>query len=291
MKKPIFLVFALPFFLSFHSSILNDVNSANEFLLQEAIQMKKVNSKILSNGGHDLNSVRIMLTNTTSSPLKITIPNGTIFVPENAYEQELLLVEDEMLVLQPNQQKEYSVDAYCTESGDSSPDKEGKMTMTMVKSDSQLTKLCKSIKDKKIGNDDIQSAVWAITDNEPIERISMNTPAAVQLRETVSQMTGQQNSWYSVGVNRRLDENRRIQTSSASISGKLKINLSAPSKVHEEVVDEAGNVKFTMKAADFNKAGEWNYGFNIRVMGWKKGDYKVLVFQDGKKINEFPFAV
>lgn len=291
MKNPTLLIFVLPVFLLFSSSFEQAENAQNQLLFQNAIKQKKIKTSIISNGGHDRGSVHVILTNLTSSPLKITIPNGTVFIPDNPGEQDLLLIEDEMIVLQPKQKKDLNLDAFCMESYDSSPNEGGKMTFKTMRPESSLKKLCAHLNGKKLSTSDIQSAVWAVSDEEPLERISMGSPSTDNLREAVSELTGQDNSWYTVNVNRRLDENRRIETSSASISGKLKINLTAPAKVHEEVVDENGVVKFTMKTASFPKAGKWNYSFNIRVMGWKKGDYKVLVYQDGKEINTFPFSV
>ncbi len=291
MKNPSIIFLLIPIAFSFHSTFDKHKATSRGLLFQNALKEQKVQADITSNGGHNTNSVEIVLTNKTSSPMKITIPNGTVFIPDESGEQDLLLVEDELITLAPKQAKSVLLDAYCMESYDSSPDKGGEMTFKNVRPGSELKQLTTHLNGKKLKSSDIQSAVWAVSDGEPIEHISMNTPTADNLRETVSVLTGQENSWYTVNVNRRLDENRRIQTSSASISGKLKINLTKPAQVHEEVVDAEGNVKFTMKKASFTKAGEWNYAFRIRVMGWKVGDYKVLVFQDGVQIEEFGFTV
>lgn len=259
--------------------------------LEQAIRDKSINFAATTNGGHSENSVHLMLTNLKSTPLEIQIPNGTYFIPSDEGDQNLLLVEDEIIVLQPKENKEVFVDAYCMESSDGSPVKGDKMSFKTLQADSKLKQLTAHINGNKLAEHDIQSAVWAITDDEPIPYINTTDPPARNLRETVANLTNQPNTWYTMQVDRRVNAQRRIETNAVTMSGNIRLELTKKASIHEVVKDSEGRVKFSLKPAEFPRAGTWNYTFSLRVQGWQKGIYTVVVIQDGQEIKSFPFEV
>lgn len=265
--------------------------TSSEVLFQQAIQQKLVKHALLTNGGHDLQSVQITLTNLGSSSLTVRIPKGTVFVPNEPGEQDLLLVEDELIVLAPKEKKNLIVDAFCMESSNSSPEKGSKMTFRQLSANEPLKKLCEYINGKKNAPNDIQSAVWAVSDNHPIEYLNRENPSANRLRETVCKITGRENTWYSRDANRVMNEQRIVETSSTVVEGRISVDLKSKAAIHTQVKDSAGQLKFTTRKIDFDRPGNWGYGFKLSVTNWEKGHYTVVVFQDGREIKTFPFDV
>jgi len=273
------------------SSFVLIPSAPNQLLFHDAIAQKKLKCVLSANGGHQDKSVKATLINLGNASIEIKIPYGTVFQPKDNGDQDLLMVQDELIVLQPKQSKEFLLDAYCIESNDASPMADETMTFRTLSTTEPLAKLCASMNSKKFVPSDIQSAVWAVSDNGPIEYLSNADPNTNNLRETVCSLTGRENTWYNVDANRRITEDRRIETSSKSVSGKISITLIAKANIQTKVVDKDGATKLSMSPKVFDRAGTWGYAFNLKVTGWEKGDYKAIILQDGKEIKSYPFSV
>lgn len=288
MKTKIFLFLGLPCLLLFSSF---HYLATKQIVFEDAIKEKLILYSLSSNGGHDLSSVHLNVTNASTSVLSITIPNGTVFIPKDPGDQDLLLVEDALLVLQPKQKKEIVLNAYCMESSDRSPQKGASMTFRALDQKDPLRKLCAQINSKKNSAMDIQSAVWAVSDNQPIEYLSLDNPSSNALRNTVCTITGRENTWYSRDANRQINPDRTVVTRSTSISGRMSIDIKSKATVETRVVDNNGVTKLTMGPREFSKAGVWGYSFNLKVTGWANGQYRAVVLQDGIEIKSYPFSV
>ncbi len=273
------------------SSFVPIPSAPNQLLFKDAIAQNKLKCVLSANGGHQDKSVKAKLTNLGNSSIEIKIPYGTVFQPNDNGDQDLLMVQDALIVLQPKQSKEFLLDAYCIESNDSSPMADATMTFRTLSATEPLAKLCASMKSKKIVPSDIQSAVWAVSDNGPIEYLSNANPITNDLRETVCSLTGRENTWYNVDANRRITEDRRIETSSTSVSGKISISLRAKANIQTKVVDKDGATKLSMSPKVFDRADTWGYAFSLKVTGWEKGDYRAIILQDGKEIKSYSFSV
>ena len=290
MRTFFLILFGSLFCIGISSFVLTP-NAPKQLLFKDAIAQNKMKCVLTANGGHQDKSVKAKLTNLGNSAIEIKIPYGTVFQPNDDGDQDLLMVQDELIVLQPKQTKEFLLDAYCIESNDSSPMALETMTFRTLKATDPLAKLCASMHTKKYIPTDIQSAVWAVSDNGPIEYLSNANPNTNNLRETVCSLTGRENTWYNVDANRRITEDRRIETSSTSVSGKISVTLTAKANIQTKVVDKDGTTKFSMSPKVFDRAGTWGYAFNLKVSGWEKGDYTAIILQDGKEIKSYPFSV
>jgi hypothetical protein len=289
--RTFFLLFLGSLFSIGISSFVQAPSAPNQLLFKDAIAQNKIKCVLSANGGHQDKSVKAKLTNLGNSSIEIKMPYGTVFQPNDNGDQDLLMVQDELIVLQPKQSKEFLLDAYCIESNDSSPMANEKMTFRTLSAADPLAKLCARMSSKKFAPSDIQSAVWAVSDNGPIEYLSNANPNTNNLRETVCSLTGRENTWYNADANRRITPDRRIETSSTFVSGKISVTLSARANIQTKVVDKDGATKLSMGTKVFDRAGTWGYAFNLKVTGWEKSDYKAIILQDGKEIKSYPFSV
>ncbi|MCF6280484.1 MAG: hypothetical protein L3J14_09080, partial [Flavobacteriaceae bacterium] len=142
-----------------------------EFSIFDAINNKSITAQFESIGKYSGNSVYSMLVNNTSSDIKLLIPAGTLYIPENDGEQTLIQLEDDFIVIHKNETIIHRFSGFCTEFNDRVPTTQNSMRIAQNKNQ-KLGKLIQYMKGKDIDHEAYKGAVWEITDNEKFSNIS-----------------------------------------------------------------------------------------------------------------------
>lgn len=256
----------------------------------EAIKLGKVTLAASNNGGFSNESIHLNLKNNTSSSISLKIPAGTVFKPSDEGDQDLIVPIEDVLVLSPKAQLQKNIDAYCIQANDRSPDKGGIATITKNSND-KLGKLMNYFSSNSFNKDYVQDALWAVSDGHSICNVGNSSDQDKKLRTFLAELTGQENKWYHTPQQRVVEEDRTIQRETVTINGQLSYTVPKGTTVYDEVVSADGTSFFKSQAKVAPYGGKVEFTFNMKVKGWKKGDYFVKVKTNNSEIAVFPFSI
>lgn len=266
--------------------------SVNALHLEQAISEKKVtvktNFNFLGKQG-----ITLTILNNTTSPLKIEIPAGTIFEPENEDEQTLMNVEEKILAMKPKETTVVEVDGYCIMADKRCPKTANNFTISHV-NHQNLNSFLGFIQKEKVSEMNLQAAIWAITDNEDIGAIEPTLDGDVKLREHISKMTGRENPWYTRKQEIIATPGEVIQRRSADVRGELEIFAQNNMKVIMTVENDQNEVKVKFKnVMKLVKNSENSFNFRIRVNTWEVGNYRVVIRKadTNEEVKRFDFEI
>jgi len=257
--------------------------------LQQAIHQNKITAEFLSNGDYSGDAVDYIITNKTNKAITIKIPAGTLFHPENTDEQTLIHIEDDILTLKSQGEATGTLSGYCTESNDNCPTENNNMSLGMNKN-LNLDSLLTYFSNNNNTSSQYQHAIWSVTDGNNISNIINNTSSS-GLRAYASELTGQENTWYSSPQNLQVGRDGRIESTTTTITGTLSFQCNAGSQVFQDVHRENGVKLISSDTYKTIRAGNITYTFTIRVKGWEKGEYYVRLHDGNNEITKYTFTV
>jgi hypothetical protein len=152
------------------TSMVAYANADNKISLQQAILTHKVLVSARGNGGYMGKCLWLNMVNITCDPITINIDPALIFKPVDTGYQNLVVVGDETVVLNPDQETTVSVQTFCGKSYAACP-ATGIPFNFWKQGDSILVKTVRYIKEKSFYNHLGQSAVWTLTNNKCISTI------------------------------------------------------------------------------------------------------------------------
>lgn len=258
--------------------------------LEEAIAKKMVSCKFVSNGNYSGESVAVSLTNLTGTPLNITVPVGTVFKPNDEGDQDLIVVEQQAIALNGKASVKQVLDGFCMEAHDSAPAPDNGMKLSRT-SNPKLQELATFLNGKGYDSETVQSAVWAVVDNDGVSEIDNEDEKGKALRTFICKLTNQPDPWYATKVERNVTPQRIIESNPVSVNGQIRFASDGKVKIHEVVQKVGGEVMNTSEEIEFPKKGNWNYEFTLTVKGWEKGEYVVNVMEGTKLVKAFPFTI
>lgn len=258
--------------------------------LATAISQGKVFAELTSNGTYSGKSVKLNLRSNSSTSMKIRLPAGTIFKPSTEDEQDLILLQEEFIVLQPKSQTMNEISAYCMQASDRCPENGGKFKLGK-NSNANMDKLITFLKTNSVSEEVLQDAVWAISDGNPISNINVSVPSDRELRKYLATITGRPDVWYSTPQERIVQEDRRIHHETVVVKGDISYQTTKGAMVFQEIVAADGRSihKSEKRAATYG--GKVDFTFTLKVRGWEKGDYAVKVKEGTKELANYPFSI
>lgn len=120
--------------------------------------------------GFNNKGLSIRLKNKTIQTLRINVEPGLIFQPADTAYQDLVLPGETMIVLAPNTESTTDVQTFCGKSYARAP-KSDLLFRFKKQGDSLLINVLLFINKYKLHNDAGQHAVWALTNNTPLDGI------------------------------------------------------------------------------------------------------------------------
>lgn len=279
--------------LTLNSFLWNFTVPAKEPLtLETALAEGKVAIEPSSLGAHMGKCVELRMTNLSRGKLEILIPAGAVFHPEDEGMQDIFVVEDHILALDKGAKIKRNIAGYCSQSSDRSPSAGTKFTFALHKN-AKLQELAAYLNKNKFDDDVIQNAVWAVADNSGPGDIYAPDRAKIQpLRDLICKITGHKDVWYSTARNNRVDEQGYIQREPVSVSGMIAFSVDAPVAVKAKVKGKDNDLEYDLPGEiNTPRAGKFEYDFNLRVRGWNKGKYEVIVMAGTRELLRQDFEL
>lgn len=256
----------------------------------QAIAQKIISVNPISNGKYSGKSVQLKIENKTARKMVVKIPALTTYLPENEDEQTLIQVEDMIVEIDANESNQVLVPAFCSELSDRSPQKERQFAIAKSKNE-KFRKLSNYISNNPVSKYNYQEAVWAISDNQSINNMTVDTPEDKSFRKFMSGLTSQKESWYSSPQETTVDPYGNINRETVRISGGLKFDSDGATIVYQAICDSTGKELFKGPERHIRKVKDVEMTFSIKVKGWEKGNYEVRVMRGESILKKFPFTV
>lgn len=157
----------LVFLLLSISALADDIMSASDAAKKGLIS---VSFKGNSNSTHYTIPLIGTFTNLKNKEITIKVENGRTFIAKDSVYQNLVITEERLIVLKPEQKKTIIFHAMCIESSDRCPNDDVLYAMGPMAND-KLCKMTQYIGLNKYFNSSAQYAVWVFACNKPLEDI------------------------------------------------------------------------------------------------------------------------
>jgi len=265
----------------------------NTMTLDQAIAQNKVQATVLPFGDKGYSEgLRVNVKNISGKSLKLIMPKGTIFVPDNGEEQTLITSGDEVFALNSNQEKQILRPGFCTELSDHGSDDASTFKLAVSKNANLMNVIhfmdSLNVKD----NDVIQHAVWSITDNSPVAYVDGEDTAKARLiRQRICALTNQKMPWYNTESEIIQTPEREFVIEAKEVAGDIVINSDVPIVMQGQVKDSNGKILFTNPNQSRAPAGETTFEYVLHVEGWEKGTYYVVYTCNGKEVINQAFEI
>ena len=134
--------------------------------------------------------IGMKVTNLTNNGLIVSLETGRYLTADSNEVQNMLVTQNLMAELQPNQTRRLGIYAMCCEHHDHAPDPKSTFKPGPM-SKGNVLKLAQFIEEKKFQSSIAQNAVWALVDNTDISNVQGDDLLQQKLlREFLSQATG-----------------------------------------------------------------------------------------------------
>lgn len=251
--------------------------ASNVISLKQAIAAHKVIVSARGTGGYMGRCLNLNMVNLTCDPLTVSIDPALIFKPADTGYQNLVIVGDENVVLQPSHPTDVTLQTFCGKSYAACP-ATGIPFDLWTQGDSIMIKTVQFIKANKFYDHLGQSAVWTLTNNKCISTIydpsnADNSKKFIDFEAAIRrQPVPDYFSYYKIDTS-------RTSSTCVATDGKQYVDLTYKEGRHRHVyivvLDEHG-VPYNKKEI---------------VEDIKNGDHTVTIQFDGKKDKLGTYAV
>lgn len=271
----------LALFFALFTSVV--VTANQNYSIDEAIKRNLVTLKISGAAdksipeGHSTHygaCISVSIKNNTSQTFSVSFESGRLLDCHDSSVQTMLLTKSSKIILSPNKTTQNRLFAMCSQKNKAAPSSD-KMFRVGKMAKESLVGLAQLIEKKNYQNSSAQSAVWAITDNKPIENMKNGSAMEKELYGYVSKV-------------KKLESNV-IATQTAKVS--FTPNFNEASSVSIKVFDSQGKIVKTLLRTTQVNSGENSFVYWLDDSEFAKGKYKVVLFQNGiaKMEEEFSF--
>jgi hypothetical protein len=212
--------------------------------------------------------------------LNLSLESGRRFICNDTLNQNLILTENRVISLHSRQKTEFACLAYCTNKHKGGPGqsffKIGPLASGL------LMKVANFIGLNRIRNKAVQPSVWAVTDNESIEKVVGNNRFETRkLRNFLYQITSRPRPPRSL---------EPLSWPLVYVAGEVSWDMAAKGPVNISLLDSNGkNLASLVRNKDYPE-GKQFYRFNYKDDALVPGRrYKLKLFAAGTEIREVEY--
>jgi len=245
-----------------------------------------VHFKLAALGGHSEYCIGIVLTNNTDDSIGVFIEPGRVLLAENADFQDLVVMRSLYFKVPRRTEVKKSIYAFCCRAKRASPAKDLVFRNGFI--DLGLLGMLGDFVDKgRFSPTDIQSSVWAISDNYPIASVCDNSGSISTLKKWLADQLKKPYPWHCIEYDRA--DTAVQQTRHLRVFGNFSFHVPHYSTINIQVRTREGHIVDYIQKDAVYSAGKIDYPVDFSVQNWPKGIYEILVFADGNRINKPTF--
>jgi len=191
MKKLLFSLFYCIAVISMSANEIFAKNPPEAISILDAVKQKLITVKATGKGGFNGKCLKMEIKNISPKLLNINIFAGTIFDNTEDWQQDLMVVEEQIVALNPKNTNFVNLQTVCVQPSNGSPAKGVSFLLAKI-AEGHLLKLAQFISQKKYFTSTAQSAVWAVINGSGMGNIfGEDTVMVKELCAIVSEATGQ----------------------------------------------------------------------------------------------------
>ena len=254
------------------------------FDISDALKQNLVAVAVTGTGGHSGPSLKITCRNLRSKFLRLRIPQGQFMEPSDSTFQTLVVAGEQTLAVGTKTPAEAVLSTFCAQAGDRSP-VSGAAFAVGAMAPGQLCKLLKFMAEKgKIDSPVAQTAVWCLTNGEPLG--SIDDPEIVKF---TADLLGKTAPGYK--IKRQAAEvvpgDRAASGKALVVEGNFQYTLAKDEKVVMNLLRADGTLIKQISKEETMKAGEHRSGLRLEVWNLPPGKYIVrMQTKDGRVIRD-----
>jgi hypothetical protein len=234
-------------------------------------------------GGHSGYCLTLSLKNNSGDTIGIYIEPGRVLVCDSSFMQDLIVMRALYFKVSPREESQNSLFAFCCRAKKMSPSKNTRFENGYLDRDG-LGMLAAFVSQGNYLPADIQSSVWAISDNHPLASICDPAGKKSELRKWLSQKLNKTNPWHCIEYDQR--DTSVMQNRHLRVTGTISFRVPQYSLVTIQVRNKDGRVIDYIQKNGACTSGEYDLPLNLDVQNWPKGIYEIMVFSDGNRIHK-----
>jgi len=257
---------------------------AQEYVsIQELAESGNVNIEIKALGGFKGYCVEMQLRNKSGKETGVWIEAGRRLISDNERSQDILVVKDVKIILASGQSETVKVFGFCCQSSNSAPRFNETFQVGFMAPDEWL-QLTDFMKDKEFDMNDMQMAVWAISNlHHPASLCDNNKEKkAFLLKKKVAEIRKVPMPWYCIQYEE--DEVQLFSHRHEQFSGSFDFQVQRYCTVSIQIRTESGRLVQTLSKDVPYAEGAYTLNINQSVKGWAKGNYQILVLEDNSNL-------
>lgn len=221
---------------------------------------------------------RLDVRNLTRDSMDLVFENGRMFVPDGPY-QPFVVTRSVVLAMSGSENKDIHLKGYCgnADVGSVPPSFVGAYTTKMGSEEMSrtLTQLqAMHLDDSR----QMQSLVWAFTNNHGLERIYVNDERGKQFMEVVAMTVGKDLPNYNIKYEDPSELSNFMFTGVAkNMNARLSCDINAVASVDVLLLDANGKVIKCFKHLDNLPVGNYQFDVDADIAGLAQGQYHLAV--------------
>ncbi|MEQ9188522.1 MAG: hypothetical protein RLP15_12365 [Cryomorphaceae bacterium] len=251
---------------------------ANLHSLDDLIEKGIVQLNFSGNGGHTEDCITLRASNLGSEFLTTRIEPGRTLIAADAHEQNIVVTQELILAMQPNQVLERQVYGFCYQSLDAGPAFGSEFTLGAV-DQGTLAKVADFLnRHRDIPSATQQEAIWVVSDCHPLSSIHSYDEATEALANYVADVLGLEKPWYTTDHVKTVDAlfTRQIER----VYGEIPFDVGSYATLTISILDQNGRVMKRLVRATRYGPGQYTQPVDIQVRNWPAGEYAVRFEED-----------
>ena len=264
--------------------------SANGTSLNELVGNGTIVLTLTASGGHTASCITLTAKNLSDKHVITSLSPGHTLWPDDEGQQSIVVTQELMLAMHPDQVIERQVYGFCFESLDAGPSGGSKYQLGPIIEGtlSSLARFLNQNRDLPVSAQ--QQAIWVVSDCHPLSSIQVRDTETESLASFVADALGLERPWYTTEHMKTVDQlfTRQVER----IYGEMPFEVQQYVTLSISIVDEDGRVmKHLVRSARYGP-GSYTQPLDLFVIRWPPGEY-VVRFEDGERalLNEEVFVL
>lgn len=256
--------------------------------LPEAIKTNKVKVVSVHPAQHKEGQVLwLFLKNTGKSELKIAVPTGLQFLPQDSNDQTLILPAEMFCHLKAGTADSFPVKVYCCAASKRAPAKASRFSVGPLHHP-EMIRLLEYCRSHQITTDqDIQQSIWSVSDHHRVESIGNDS-----LRLFTANLTGQKIQPLQLKyIHESIPGRIAFEPKGLDVAGTFKFYTEKNIRADLKLFDDNNELVTTLARNITGKAGQHTFRFHAFISRIQPGAYHIRLMHGNTAISEMPVAL
>ena len=279
-QAPLLLMVVVQPFLS-HA----EVRSLDELLSSGAIELS-----LTSSGGHSAECITLKATNLSSNFITTRLEPGRTLHPEDEGEQSIIVTQELIFALHPDQSIERQVFGFCFQSLDAGPSYGTTFSLGQISEGSLLDIASYLNAHRDLPTSSQQEAIWVVSDCHPLSSVHAYSEPTEALANYVANSLGLEKPWYTTDHVKTVDElfTRQVER----VYGDIPFQVLSYQTLDITILDNNGRVMKRLVRRTNYGPGNYTQPIDLQVKYWPQGEYAIRFEEhNGNVVKEEVFEL